>query len=310
VRSSLDDRRLTAVVPELPVDPAQLDVVCADAFPPSGPTAWLDVDDAGAAVDRELAAGTVTEAEADVARRYARDGFVVLERFFAPERLDVVWAAYEAALADGRVAVPPEPISPDDVLPGRALNPHLAIPEVRALLHDPALVDLVAMLFGARVRPFQTIIGHKGSQQRDHSDSIHMTTYPLGYLAAAWIAFEDIHADSGPLVYYPGSHKLPYLFSRDVGIGEDDFGVSGYRTYHERYEPAVADVLARHEMRPAYFEAAKGDVLVWHANLVHGGSARRDPRRSRKALVCHYFADGCICYHDLAARLADFGSAG
>ncbi|MDP6776601.1 MAG: hypothetical protein QGI83_07545 [Candidatus Latescibacteria bacterium] len=26
-----------------------------------------------------------------------------------------------------------------------------------------------------------------------------MTTYPLGYLAAAWIAMEDIHPDCGPV---------------------------------------------------------------------------------------------------------------
>nr|WP_321984985.1 hypothetical protein [uncultured Lichenicoccus sp.] len=33
-------------------------------------------------------------------------------------------------------------------------------------------------------------------------------TYPLGYLAATWTAFEDIHPDSGPLVYYPGHAPL------------------------------------------------------------------------------------------------------
>ncbi len=37
-------------------------------------------------------------------------------------------------------------------------------------------------------KPLQTIAAHKGSQQGVHSDSIHMTTYPLGYLSAAWIA--------------------------------------------------------------------------------------------------------------------------
>ena len=51
-------------------------------------------------------------------------------------------------------------------------------------------------------------MSHKGSQQGAHSDSIHMTTYPIGYLSAAWIAFEDIHPDSGPQLFYPGSHRL------------------------------------------------------------------------------------------------------
>jgi hypothetical protein len=36
----------------------------------------------------------------------------------------------------------------------------------------------------------------------------------------------------------------------------------------------------------------KADVLIWHANLLHGGSMRRDLRLSRKAVVCHFFGKG------------------
>jgi ectoine hydroxylase-related dioxygenase (phytanoyl-CoA dioxygenase family) len=46
-------------------------------------------------------------------------------------------------------------------------------------------------------------------------------------------------------------------------------------------------------------------VLFWHANLLHGGSAQTDMQRSRKALVHHYFAEGCVCYHDLSASTSD-----
>jgi ectoine hydroxylase-related dioxygenase (phytanoyl-CoA dioxygenase family) len=148
--------------------------------------------------------------------------------------------------------------------------------------------------------PFQTITCHKGSQQGAHSDSIHMTTYPIGYLTAAWIAFEDIHPDCGPLVYYPGSHRLPYVFSKDVGIGHDDFKARGYAEYHDKYEPKIRDVIAENNLEPHYFHAKKGDVLIWHANLIHGGSMRRDLSLSRKAVVCHFFVKGSFAYHDLS----------
>ena len=130
-----------------------------------------------------------------------------------------------------------------------------------------------------------------------------MTTYPVGYLAANWIAFEDIADDSGPLEYYPGSHKLPYLFSKDVGITFEE-AASGYAAYHEKYEPAVAREIAENHLKPEYFLAQKGDVLIWHANLLHGGSRRRSAERSRKALVCHFFAEGCVCYHDYVGSLS------
>jgi len=34
--------------------------------------------------------------------------------------------------------------------------------------------------------------------------------------------------------------------------------------------------------------------FFWRANLVHGGSPRNDPNLSRRALVCHYFAEGVV----------------
>lgn len=108
-----------------------------------------------------------------------------------------------------------------------------------------------------------------------------MTTYPLGYLAAAWIAFEDIHADSGPLEFYPGSHRLPYIFSHDLQISVEDMKNEGYATYRARYEPLVQRLIGGHGLRPEYFEGRKGDVLIWHANLLHGGSPRRDFRLTR-----------------------------
>ena len=148
-------------------------------------------------------------------------------------------------------------------------------------------------------KPLQTIAAHKGSQQGLHSDSIHMTTYPLGYLTAAWIAFEDIDPASGPLVYYPGSHRLPYVFSKDVGITEEDFKTKGYGPYRDRYEPYIRSLTEK--LEPHYFHAKKGDVLIWHANLIHGGAARRDMALSRKSVVCHFFVKSAFVYHDLAA---------
>ena len=131
-----------------------------------------------------------------------------------------------------------------------------------------------------------------------------MTTYPLGYLTAAWIAFEDIHPDSGPLVYYPGKPLLPYVFSKDVQISESDYARDGYAAIR-KYEPFIRGLIDRHgALRPHHFCAKKGDVLIWHANLVHGGSRRADLQRSRRATVVHFFVKGAFVYHDLSANSA------
>jgi ectoine hydroxylase-related dioxygenase (phytanoyl-CoA dioxygenase family) len=109
--------------------------------------------------------------------------------------------------------------------------------------------------------------------------------------------------------YYPGSHHLPYVFSKDVGIDIAGFEKAGFGLYQERYEPHIQKLIAENRLPPAHFHARKGDVLIWHANLLHGGSKRRDLHRTRRALVCHYFVKGAVTYHDLAAAVAH-GSTG
>jgi hypothetical protein len=284
-----------------PIDLAGMSVYRSGGFPADGQAApWLDGPDADARIAARLAAGEITEAEADLCRRWARDGYLILEGFYPADRLDRVWAEYEAAIASGEAVPPKEPFYEGDPVPGRMLNVHFHVPAMDEMLFDEGMNRVVSLLMGARARPFQTIVGHKSSQQLAHSDSIHMTTYPRGYLAADWIAFEDIDPDSGPLTYYPGSHRLPYLLSEELGIAAK----IDYDGYVQVYEPAIQALIAERGLQARYFLPRKGDVLIWHANLLHGGSPTKNPRLTRKALVCHYFAEGAICYHDLTGTLA------
>lgn len=299
------------VVPEVRVDPATIPFFRREMFPAAGPVPWLDRPDALARVDEKLAAGSLSERDAALARTWVRDGYVVMPQMFSAERIAAAWAEYEAAIAAGSLNPPAHKCAIDDPHPGRVLNPHLTLAGFDAMLRDAAMLDVIGMLLGVEPMPFQTLAGHKGTEQPAHSDTIHMTTYPLGYLVASWIALEDIHPDSGPLVYYPGSHRLPYLTSFDLGV---PVSVGEARTnydaeYHAKYEPAIARLIAEHDFEPAYFTPKAGDVLLWHANLLHGGSRRHAVQHTRKALVCHYFAEGCLTYHDLSTRPSSVLSA-
>jgi hypothetical protein len=289
---------------EQPVDVDSLGELKADKFPYAGPHPWLDQPDWEQRVHERVARGELTEAEAQRCRDWVHDGYIVIENCIASDVLDGAWAAYERAIAEGRIKLEPEKVAPDDPYPGRYLDPHLKVPEMCHILRDPEVLRWVKVLMDREPAPFQTITSHKGSQQGAHSDSIHMTTYPLGYLTASWVAFEDIHPDCGPLVYYPGSHKLPYVFSKDVGIDASEFSRSGYKLYQEKYEPWIKRVVEEQKLEPHYFHAKKGDVLIWHANLIHGGSPRRNLQLSRKAVVCHYFVRGAVTYHDLSGQKA------
>jgi hypothetical protein len=287
---------------DIPVNLSRIGEFRAEAFPRSGPLNWLDAPNALIEIDRRKAAGQLSEADAAVAEHWSLEGYYVAPKLIGDELLDKVWGAYEEAIAEGRMKPPAEPHGEGDCWPGRILDPHLTLPVVREIQQHPAILRICDMLLGRRTMPFQTIVGHKGSAQPAHDDSIHMTSYPDGYLLACWIAFEDIHADSGPLLYYPRSHRLvPTLLSADLGLDKYAFK-NDPSVYGRVYEPTIAKYVDRLGLKPQTFLARKGDVLFWHAHLLHGGAPRNNLALSRKALVCHYFAEGAFTYHDLAGN--------
>ncbi len=290
----------TGYFAEVPVDVSKLSSLRAENFPYSGPYPWLDQPNALEQIAVRVHDGRLTQQQAEQCQFWVKNGYIIVPKLIADSTLDLVWDAYEKAVRDGIIPLSPESAGDGDPYPGRFLDPHQKVDAFCHILRHPGLLRWIEILMERDPEPFQTITCHKGSQQGAHSDSIHMTTYPIGYLSAAWIAFEDIHPDCGPLVYYPGSHRLPYVFSKDVGISQEDFKQRKYAEYHDKYEPRIREVITENGLEPHYFHAKKGDVLIWHANLIHGGSMRRDLSLSRKAVVCHFFVKGSLAYHDLS----------
>lgn len=288
------------VFAEKAVKISKLPAFRAEHFPYAGPYPWLDRPDALERIEEKLRAGEITPDQAGQCRHWNSDGYIIVEKLFDQGTLNTVWEGYERAVRAGKIKLKAGP-APGDPHPGRYLNPHKKVGGFCRILKHTGLLNWIRLLMEREPRGLQTIAAHKGSEQPEHSDSIHMTTYPLGYLSAAWVAFEDIHPDSGPLVFYPGSHRFPYIFSKDVGISVSDFKREGDRSYHEKYEPFIQNLIAQNRAQPKYFTARAGDVLIWHANLLHGGSKRQNLQLSRKSVVCHFFVKGAFVYHDLSA---------
>jgi len=180
-------------------------------------------------------------------------------------------------------------------------------PFLQDLWEDKALLELLSCLIQGEAALFQSINFIYGSQQKTHSDSIHMTTFPLGGLLGVWMALEDIGLDNGPLHYYPKSHKLPYYLNEDYdNVGTKFFlGKNGYGAY----EKMLAEKVQEQKIERQVFTAKKGDLFIWHANLLHGGEPHTNKERTRKSMVMHYFDLNRICYHEISQRPALFGRA-
>ena len=111
-------------------------------------------------------------------------------------------------------------------------------------------------------------------------------------MCGVWIPLEDIHPDSGPLIYIPGSHRLPYLQAHDVGHHPDKTSKPKQDIFH----PAWLAMIKAQGLKAEAYTPKLGEALIWHANLLHGGSEVRDRQKTRWSQVTHYFFENCKHY--------------
>ena len=66
----------------------------------------------------------------------------------------------------------------------------------------------------------QSLTFQKGSEQPVQVDSPYVRCQAkLAHLAANWISLEHVSPQSGPLAYYPGSHRVEISGFFDWGVG-------------------------------------------------------------------------------------------
>jgi ectoine hydroxylase len=261
---------------------------------PQGEIPWMDKNVNGEEIKNKLASKNFPEEIKKSILEWKENGYIILHKIFDEKTIDSINHEIEKLLAEKKI---------EFTLGNKIMFANKFSELIRNITINKNVTDVLDFLLGRRVIPFQTINFIEGSQQEAHSDSIHMTTYPLGYLVAIWVALEDVTEDCGPLVYYPGSHKLPYLLNDGYERGGNVFTVGADSNYL-KYEEKIGEVVKEKKLPKKMFTAKKGDVLIWHANLIHGGEKITREGSTRKSMVVHYFAEDVIKYHEITERPA------
>jgi ectoine hydroxylase-related dioxygenase (phytanoyl-CoA dioxygenase family) len=154
--------------------------------------------------------------------------------------------------------------------------------DIRRVALSPRLAPVLRQLLDGEPMICNSLNFERGSQQPFHIDTWYMPPPVDGRMVVASICVDDVDADNGPVVYYPGSHRIPpYRFS-DGRLNEKADEMARCRAYLDAE-------IARRGLVEREFHGTSGDVLLWHAQLLHGGSPIRDPRRTRASLVVHYW---------------------
>ncbi len=260
-------------------------------FPDKTSRAWLDTGNAKELAPQHPGFNTFPLFVQKQMLRWSDDGFMILQNFFNDNIVLSINKEVDKIVEKNLIT-----FTHDNKLP--FANKISSV--IKDVTYTPQLINILQFLLGKEVVPFQTLNFVKGSNQRAHSDSIHMTTYPLGFLIAVWIALEDTNENNGPLFYYPGSHQLPYLLNNDFNEMSTDLKLGG-KDYPD-YEDVVEEIIQKNHLEKKTFFAKKGDVFIWNANLIHGGSPIKDQSLTRKSMVIHYYAKDVIKYHEITER--------
>lgn len=260
-------------------------------FPDKESKAWLDLEDSAMAAPQNNTFSSFPKNIQEKIKNWSANGYLIIEGLLNEKEVDAINTEIDHLMLSGKLQF---------TNGNKLMFANKISPSIQKTTTHPGIITVLNFLLNKNIVPFQTINFIHGSEQKAHSDSIHMTTYPLGYLIAAWIALEDITTDNGPLFYYPGSHKLPFLLNGDYNTSSSLLTL-GNKKYSD-YEDVLQNIIKESSFEEKTFLAKKGDVLIWHANLVHGGAPIINKSLTRKSMVVHYYADDVIKYHEITER--------
>ena len=228
--------------------------------------------------------------------RFVRDGYLVLKGAVPDAVVDRLNAEIERVWKNPPNGLQVETFEPDGKM--RTTRPDVTLRAGRTKMLDlyafsrvtreaiaaPRAVAFLSAIFEDQPKAFQGLTFWNGSQQAIHKDTayVKIDSNPM-HLAATWLALEDVAPGTGELEYYVGSHRSP-----DFLFGGSSKWMESHTAEHARFLQSLHDDAKAFGQVKSSFLAEKGDVLVWHADLAHGGSPIAQPVRTRKSRVTHY----------------------
>lgn len=254
---------------------------------------WFDEADALEELNRQLDAGNISAAQFGLLKQFIVNGYVVLPEKIPEPVIDAINHDFDNAAANrekillrkgGRYEHP----GPLGIVGHRKRVIDFYVPchaALEALLARP-ITDFLALLYHEAPLIFQSLLFQYGSQQGMHQDTAYVVTDNAAAIMASWIALEDIRAGSGELAYYCGSHRnIAGVFDNGKQIWDrhaDDM------ESNQDYQKNLAAQCEAAGLMKETFLAQKGQILIWHAGLVHGGEPITHKDWTRKSLVAHY----------------------
>lgn len=179
----------------------------------------------------------------------------------------------------------------------RVVGFHTYSKNTKDLATNQYVNDILCKVFNKEQIIYSSLFFREGTSQHFHRDTPHFYTNPIDQYYGVWYALEDIDVNAGPLKYYIGSHKLKNIdghdfFNEFIRVNPNyKLNNNDYRCLIE-YNKVIEDLSKEDNLicvdQNNYIDKIyKGDIIIWHPRLLHGGSDVIDPTLTRYSMVTH-----------------------
>jgi hypothetical protein len=250
-----------------------------------------------------LPANTITlhdlsvPAPAPSAADWNDDGVVILKDAIPGYLMDAYCAEWIAAHTEPTPRYDGERIHLDTyrtLTPGGwpFATPYMHQDALRALVCDGGLGVELERLTGEAMGVHLNLTGWVTTERNWHQDSYLNPAHVGDFYAAVWIALGDIHPDSGPFQYVPGSHRWPQVDQAHIARHYDLTNPMWPKETESILVPLFEQEIAHRAAPIRTYLPKRGDVLIWHGRLLHRGSKAKQAGLERRALIAHYSGIG------------------
>ena len=264
--------------------------VVVENRPRNGDILWCDGAD-------PLQSSVYTQAgeqEQQKLRDFMRDGYLVVKGAVSHQTCDAVVDDYHSILQKNAVLA-------DLQKQGNRLpNFHtFSTRALRMFTEAETALRYQDLILGYRTSIYTSLYFEYGTQQPIHRDVPVFRTAPENFYLGVWFALEDATPENGALRVMKGGH---------VGAEVDQYELAERHTNDISqidaansplwgiYQSEVARLCTSEGMEEISVPLEKGDVLIWHPLLPHGGGQILSPERTRHSMVFHTVPEGCPVY--------------
>ncbi|MFD3322135.1 phytanoyl-CoA dioxygenase family protein [Alteromonas macleodii] len=173
----------------------------------------------------------------------------------------------------------------------RVINLHSELDTLKQLFtRSNTLLNVLDAIFGKKASAYTSLTFQYGTQQPLHRDTPVFRTAPEERYVGVWFALENANLENGCLKALEGAHRGGYVdqysYAESLVDNLDDISPGGEKLW-TKYQELVTEKCKEEGFSEKQLVVNKGDIVIWHPQLPHGGSKILNPSKTRYSIVYH-----------------------